>query len=271
MRRTRSVFLGFLLTLLAGIVAVGSAHAEQGINIKYKGMDRNRDGRITRNEWRAAMERSFNNHDWNNDGILEGKEVRDWRDQDDEWNRYQYDGRWNQGQGWQRGRRVSGTYRSLDKNNDGMISMNEWTGSREEFDALDRDGNDQVTEVEIRTALFNRIDTNNDNIILPNEWSGPRRNFDALDFDRDGKLSTGEFIRRGNASSTSISSMDINRDGRISRSEWGGSVQEFNNLDINRDNYLSGTEYVYTSTETNSTDAGSLFEQIFQQFLSTQQ
>ena len=38
-------------------------------------MDRNRDGVVTRAEWRGSAQ-SFRNHDWNGDGRLSGDEIR---------------------------------------------------------------------------------------------------------------------------------------------------------------------------------------------------
>jgi len=43
--------------------------------MRFRGMDRNGDGRITRREWRGN-DNSFRNHDCNNDGVLSGEEVR---------------------------------------------------------------------------------------------------------------------------------------------------------------------------------------------------
>ena len=44
-------------------------------NMRFRAMDVNGDGRITRQEWRGNA-RSFRNHDWNGDGVLAGDEVR---------------------------------------------------------------------------------------------------------------------------------------------------------------------------------------------------
>ena len=42
---------------------------------RFRGLDRNNDGVITRNEWRGNN-RSFQVQDWNGDGVLSGEEVR---------------------------------------------------------------------------------------------------------------------------------------------------------------------------------------------------
>ena len=42
--------------------------------MKFRGMDANKDGAITRQEYRGN-DQSFANHDWNADGVLSGEEV----------------------------------------------------------------------------------------------------------------------------------------------------------------------------------------------------
>lgn len=43
-------------------------------NSRFRGMDTNRDGRITRDEWRGN-DNSFRQHDRNGDGVISGKEM----------------------------------------------------------------------------------------------------------------------------------------------------------------------------------------------------
>ena len=42
--------------------------------MRFRRMDTNSDGQIPRNEWRGNPQ-SFQNFDWNNDGVLSGDEV----------------------------------------------------------------------------------------------------------------------------------------------------------------------------------------------------
>src|SRR4029453_13498003 len=41
---------------------------------RFRGMDTNNDGVISRNEWRGSRQ-SFAVHDWNNNGVLDGQEI----------------------------------------------------------------------------------------------------------------------------------------------------------------------------------------------------
>lgn len=85
-------------------------------DMRFRGLDRNHDGRITRDEWRGD-DRSFANQDWNGDGVLSGDEVR-------------------------AGAQRTARFADLDRNNDGVIARNEWNGDPAAFNRLDtnRDG-----------------------------------------------------------------------------------------------------------------------------------
>ena len=63
--------VAFALSVTAGQVA----GAQRGQATRFEGMDRNNDGRITRQEWNGS-DQSFKVHDWNGDGVLSGDEVR---------------------------------------------------------------------------------------------------------------------------------------------------------------------------------------------------
>lgn len=60
--------------LLAGAASLPATLAAQQ-STRYRGMDRNRDGVITRAEWRGN-EQSFRQHDRNSDGVLSADEIR---------------------------------------------------------------------------------------------------------------------------------------------------------------------------------------------------
>src|SRR5688500_8440028 len=49
--------------------------ARQNPEMRFRDMDRNNDGVVTRAEWRGTAQ-SFSEHDWNRDGVLSGDEMR---------------------------------------------------------------------------------------------------------------------------------------------------------------------------------------------------
>jgi hypothetical protein len=103
--------------------------------MRFQGMDRDGDGRISRNEWRGN-DQSFANHDWNGDGILSGDEVRPGAQGDDD--------DWNGERGWQ------DRFETLDRNDDRYLSQDEWPGADRLFNILDlnRDGRVSFQEVQ---------------------------------------------------------------------------------------------------------------------------
>jgi Ni/Co efflux regulator RcnB len=109
-------------------------------NMRFQGMDRNGDGRISRREWRGN-DVSFNNHDWNRNGVLSGDEVRPGgRDRDWDWDddRDGRDDRWED------------QFHRLDRNNDRYLSGAEWPGDLNLFDRIDlnEDGLLNLREIE---------------------------------------------------------------------------------------------------------------------------
>jgi len=157
--------------------------------IRFQEMDTNRDGVITRDEWRGS-DRAFRNQDWNGDGVLSGDELR---------------------VGARRPPRdVAGTsgrqdrFTALDTNGDGYISRSEWRGNGTVFNALDANGDGVLTRREaIGTNpagtngggedAFARIDANGDGAITRGEWRWNTAAFDRLDLNRDGRVSREEF------------------------------------------------------------------------------
>ena len=118
-----------------GGVSQGAPAQNTPIARRFRGMDRNNDGVIARNEWRGSRQ-SFEVHDWNNDGVLDGDEVnetvaRQGRTVEDE----NFD-------------RVD-QFENLDVNNNNRIDAREWHGT---------------------VAAFNRLDVNDDNFLSRAEF-----------------------------------------------------------------------------------------------------
>lgn len=102
----------------------GHNQSEAKQEMRFRGLDRNHDGIITRDEWRGN-DRSFANQDWNGDGVLSGDEVRPGARRPDE---------------QLLGDRDRGRFADLDHNSDGVITRNEWHGDSRAFDRMDANG-----------------------------------------------------------------------------------------------------------------------------------
>jgi Ca2+-binding EF-hand superfamily protein len=112
---------------------------------RFRGMDRNNDGMISRAEWRGSRQ-SFEVHDWNNDGVLNGAEVDE---------AVARQGRTVEDENFDRVDR----FENLDVNNNSRIEPREWHGT---------------------VAAFNRLDVNNDNFLSRSEFTGTTANEAAV-------------------------------------------------------------------------------------------
>ena len=101
-------------------------------NPRFRGMDRNRDGMVTRSEWRGNA-RSFANQDWNGDGVLSGREVR---------------------RNAVRVRNRNTRAEAVDRDRNGRIDRGEWLGSRRDFQRIDRNNDGYITAAEARLRYY---------------------------------------------------------------------------------------------------------------------
>ena len=225
----------------------------QSARMRFEEMDRDRNGKISRDEWRGS-DRSFEVHDWNGDGELSGPEVAIGGrrttsvDQSDH-----MPSRLERYLSW-----TAEGFTSLDHNRDRKITPNEWHYDRETFRRVDRDGNGSLSRAEFLGAAdwdddrgdnFDDLDVDNDGRVERDEWHGSRAVFDQLDRNRDGVLSRYEVV--GNVDTINdtwdqFDNLDFNRNGSIDRTEWHGSTASFNRRDLNRDGVLSRREFEET-------------------------
>ncbi len=111
----------------------GDQNNNRGMNSRFRGMYRNRDGMISQSEWRGNSN-SFRNQDWNGDGVLSGREVRANANRNHAQSRVE----------------------AVDENRDGVIARGEWRGSRGEFNRLDRNDDGYISGAEARMRYYFR-------------------------------------------------------------------------------------------------------------------
>lgn len=154
---------------------------------RFRNLDRNRDGRVTRDEWNGTAW-AFASNDLNGDGVLTADEVR--------------------GNG---GNAAVGTtgiladdaavarFEALDRNRNGRIERREWTGTAAEFDRIDTNRNNLLSAAEIAADVtaepdsFDSLDANRDGRLTIEEWNWNRRSFQQQDTNSDGVLTRREF------------------------------------------------------------------------------
>jgi len=229
-------------------------------NMRFEGMDTNRDGRVTRREWRGN-DRSFDNHDWNRDGVLSGTELRP-------------DRRNAEGDTWDTWNDVwSDRFERLDRNDNGYISTSEWTQDPRLFDRIDVNNDNRLSRSELLSLArqrhlsweqrFTEMDLNRDGRLSLQEWQGDRDAFERLDRNNDGYVTRTDPATRdldrtddryddGNSSRTEpgprtedrFQYFDRNRDRLLSLSEWTGSREMFDRLDRDKNGYLNVQEWM---------------------------
>jgi Ca2+-binding EF-hand superfamily protein len=242
----------------AGVVCLGLASSPVVTTVEAQGravsrmrfqeMDRNRDGVVTRDEWNGSV-RSFEVHDWNNDGRLSGEEVRvggqrnmDIETADHNPNRYERNVSWTRA-----------GFTSLDHNRDGRLSANEWHFDVETFRRVDSNRDNALTLAEylgegvddLRDDRFDELDRNNNGRVERTEWYGGRNEFRNLDRNNDGILSRFEVVGAQESFDTynEFQSLDYDRDGNLARNEWHWSNASFMARDTNRDGRISSAEF----------------------------
>jgi Ca2+-binding EF-hand superfamily protein len=241
-------FPAVLCVGLAAPPAVATADAQTNpvSRMRFQALDRNNDGRITREEWNGN-ERSFRNHDWNGDGVLSGNEVRTGAQRNTELadhnpNVYERNLNWTQNQ-----------FNALDHNRDRRLSANEWHFDLGTFRRIDRDRNDSISLQEFlgeglddeRDETFDEMDWNNDGRITRSEWHGGAADFNWLDRNNDGILSRFE-VQGAEASFDTwdqFTNLDYDRNGTLNRAEWHWSNASFSTRDRNRDGVISRGEF----------------------------
>jgi hypothetical protein len=232
----------------APVVTTVEAQGRAVSRIRFQEMDRNNDGVVTRQEW-VGSARSFEVHDWNNDGRLAGEEVRVGGRRTAELDSVDHNpNRLERNLVWTRN-----AFTNFDHNRDNRITSNEWHFDLETFRRVDRNNDNALNLAEflgegvddLRDDRFDDLDANNNGRVERNEWYGGLNEFRALDRNNDGILSRFEVV--GNAPTLdtydSFNNLDFDRNGSLARAEWHWSNLSFTQRDTNRDGMISRREF----------------------------
>jgi Ca2+-binding EF-hand superfamily protein len=245
--KTQAFVTAGLVALLAGFTAgttVSGQQQQRPSQMRFQGMDTNRDGTISRSEWRGSND-SFRLHDWNSDGVLSGNEVRVGAprelptDEDYDQTRRPEFRNWTE-----RG------FTNLDRNRDGRVARGEWFYDREGFVRADRNADGTLTREEFlsvdldidREDRFAYLDSNRNGSIERSEWHASRDAFQWLDRNNDGVLSRREVVGDEAEEADLFGGLDANNDNRVTPEEWQWSRRSFARQDQNGDGELTRAE-----------------------------
>jgi len=167
--------------------AYGNGQGTSAMEARFAQMDRNRDGVLSRSEWRDST--SFRLVDRNGDGVVTLREylnapvVYEDNSGNDQF--------------------TTSRFRDLDRNGSGYIERREWPYDLTEFDRLDGNGDGRLSASEFAGMAsmspaaydeFRRLDRNGDGFISRREWDGSARSFADYDRNGDGLISSDEFL-----------------------------------------------------------------------------
>jgi len=243
-----SVRQSLLFFSLAALAVSGTASA-QDRDQTFRERDRNNDGVLTQGEY-GGHPGNFQSLDTNGDGVLNYEEfVR------------------------RHGRVDSPTFADpfavMDRNNDGLVGMKEWTGPIREFREWDVNDNGALTRSEFNNKgvvaedllvirrRFGALDRDDDFRLSRSEARMDSPEFNRADSNRNGYISPAEYITwtRRYAAGTAFDAVDRNHDGVVTYVEWQsehrGDRAAFNRVDRNNDGTLSRAEFDNLPVATN--------------------
>jgi len=237
-----AILIGFSGVAL-GSASIAAAEQQQA-PMRFQGLDTNRDGRISRAEWRGS-DQSFRQHDWNGDGMLSGDEVRPGAAR--QWGE---DGDFDQTRRPEFRNWTERGFANLDRDRDGRVQRSEWFYDREGFIRADRNHDNVLTRAEFlatdvdadREDRFEYLDVNKNRRIERSEWHASRDAFNWLDRNHDGVLSRTEVVGENIAEADLFAGLDANSDNLVTPNEWQWSRRSFARQDQNGDGQLTRRE-----------------------------
>ena len=159
-------------------------------------------------------------------------------------------------------------FQAYDYNKDGFIYRKEWKGEKETFIELDTNQDGQISLKEFTQNKsgdrFSELDRNRDGSLTLSEFKVSAAGFEYLDANHNQKIDRAEYYRSGRYRKVDFLEIDADSDGSISAKEWLKkhlNADYFRAMDKNKDGMI--TEYEFNQFYNSSARATQLFEQLF--------
>ena len=273
-------------TVILGVLCACMAVPALAQETKKKGWKKA--GERTPEERRLQYEQLFARMDKNRNNVLKGDELPEkqaihWlnrfdRNGDDEIRKTEYMEIVDRGPGLDRlfitrdtRARVNDAMRQFDRDQDGVVTAEEYPGNKNVFKKADRNKNDQLDRKELarlanaelddirkkmkspsRYEFLTIFDLNRDNQVTANEYDGPARAFRKFDENGDGTVGYYEIYpermmdmeaRKPEPQNMNVvTALDANDDGRVSREEFKGTPAAWKRLDRNNDGWITSAD-----------------------------
>ena len=170
----------------------------------FADLDKNKDKKISRDEWQGAPQ-FFDRLDENKDGFIDEEEFNRMRG-----------GRFGGGGGPRTGESLG---KFLDSNQDNKVTREEFARLTELFDALDKDHNGELTTEELN-GFFEAVRQ------APNQATGGvevQNLFIVYDKNKDGKITADEMA---GPHERQLKQLDLNKDGALTREEAEQAIKQ---------------------------------------------
>ena len=258
-------FLVPTIMMLISLISAGPAQAPQGPPggrrpPAFADVDKNGDGRISREEWQGPSE-VFDRLDTDKDASISQDEFK---------------------VGPRRGPggppQADHLLKLLDSSADGKVSQSEFSTLTQQFEKLDQNADGSLTQDELEGFFrgprnpqmaagtrpdgpdprgpknppdFADLDLNGDKKISREEWHGPPQSFDRVDSSGNGAIEESEWNARqnrmqpppgGGFGGRILKFLDADGDQKVSQAEFAALTRLFSTLDADHDGSLSKDE-----------------------------